>query len=449
MINRILIANRGEIAIRIIRACREMGIESVAVYSTVDKESLHTQLADKSVCIGPRSLKESYLNITSIISTALLYDCDAIHPGFGFLSENPKFAEMCEEFDIKFIGPDSNIIKKMGNKSVARNIMKKSGVSIVPGTDDIDSKKEGVQKAKQIGFPVLIKASAGGGGKGMRIAKTINDFEKAYNNAKSEAKNAFNDSRVYIEKLLENPRHVEVQILADSYGNVLHLGERDCSIQRNHQKVLEETPSVILTDELRKQMTDEAVKACEKIGYENAGTIEFLVDKNKNYYFIEMNTRIQVEHPVTEMVTGIDIIKEQIKIASGEKLNISQEDIKFFGHSIECRINAEDPLNNFSPSPGKLDIVHLPGGRGVRFDSFIYDGYRIPPVYDSMIAKLIVHGKDRKDAINIMKRALGELAIDNIKLNTNFLYDILDDKKFVNSNYDTSYIETFLESYGD
>ncbi|MGM0379357.1 MAG: acetyl-CoA carboxylase biotin carboxylase subunit [Bacillota bacterium] len=449
MIKRILIANRGEIAVRIIRACREMGIESVAVYSTVDKESLHTQLADKSVCIGPRSLKESYLNITSIISTALLYDCDAIHPGFGFLSENPKFAEMCEEFDIKFIGPDSNIIKKMGNKSVARKIMKKSGVSIVPGTSDISSKREGLKKAKKIGFPVLIKASAGGGGKGMRIAETIDDFQKAYNNAKSEAKNAFNDSRVYIEKLIENPRHVEVQILADSYGNVLHLGERDCSIQRNHQKVLEETPSMILTDKLRKQMTDESVKACEKIGYENAGTIEFLVDKHNNYYFIEMNTRIQVEHPVTEMVTGIDIIKEQIKIASGEKLSIDQKDIKFFGHSIECRLNAEDPSNDFAPSPGKLDIVHLPGGRGVRFDSFIYDGYSIPPVYDSMIGKLIVHGKDREDAINIMKRALGELAIDNVKLNTNFLYDILDDDKFVNSKYDTSYIETFLESYGD
>lgn len=447
MIKRVLIANRGEIAVRIIRACRELGIETVAVYATPDKESLHVKLADTSICVGGRKVSESYLNITSIISAATLYKCDAIHPGFGFLSENPKFAKICKEVGIKFIGPDYKIIEKMGNKSVAREMMKKANISIVPGTNDIPSEEIGFEKAKEIGFPVLVKAAAGGGGKGMRIASCEEEFSKAFNTAKSEAKNAFGDDRVYLEKLIENPRHVEIQVMADSYGNVIHLGERDCSVQRNHQKVIEESPSMIINDELRDRMSEEALKATKFIGYENAGTIEFLVDKNQKHYFIEMNTRIQVEHPVTEMVTGIDLIKEQLLVASGEKLSVTQDEIEFKGHSIECRINAEDPNRNFAPSPGTLNIVYLPGGKGVRFDSFIYNNYTIPPIYDSMIGKLIVHGKDRSEAIEVMKRALGELTIEGVNLNINFLYDILNDEKFVSSNYDTSYIEKFLEGY--
>lgn len=438
MIQKLLIANRGEIAVRIIRAARELGIETVAVYSKDDKESLHVKLADENICV------KSYLDMTSIVSAAMVLECDAIHPGFGFLSENPKFAKICEDIGVKFVGPSADIIEKMGNKSKAREIMKKANVSIVPGTGDISSVEEGLTQAKKIGFPVLIKAAAGGGGKGMRIAEDENAFEKAFEMARNEARNAFGDDRVYIEKLIENPRHVEIQIIADQYGNVVHLGERDCSVQRNHQKVIEETPSMVINEEIRKALGDQAVRAAKEVGYENAGTVEFLVDKHKKFYFIEMNTRIQVEHPVTEMVTGRDLIKEQLHVASEKKLSFTQEEITFDGHAIECRINAEDPMNNFAPSPGKVDLVLTPGGRNTRFDTYIYNGYTISPRYDSMIGKLIVHGKNREEAIAIMKRALGELTIQGIKHNVHFLYDILENQSFIESTYDTSFIEKFL-----
>jgi len=449
MIKRILVANRGEIAVRIIRACRELDIETVAVYAKNDCESLHVKLADISVCIGSNKLSDSYLNIPRIITTAKLYNCDAIHPGYGFLSENSRFSQVCESSNIIFIGPKAKLIDLMGNKSSAREMMAKANVPIVPGTSVIETFDEGLKESKRIGFPVLIKASAGGGGKGMRIAEDENNFQKAYNTAKQEALNAFGDDRVYIEKLIEKPRHVEFQILADQHGNVIHLGERDCSIQRNHQKVIEESPSKIIDDQLREEMGSIAVQAAQTIGYTNAGTIEFLLDKNKKFYFIEMNTRIQVEHPVTEMITGIDLIKEQILIANGINREYSQEKIKFSGHAIECRVNAEDPSNNFVPSPGKVTIVNLPGGNGIRIDSFIYNGYLISPIYDSMITKIIVHGDNRQEAINKMKGALGEMTLEGIKLNTSFLFEIMEDKNFVNSNYDTSFIEKFLINRGD
>lgn len=449
MIKRILVANRGEIAVRIIRACRELGIETVAVYSKNDQESLHVKLADISVCIGGNKLSDSYLNIPRIITSAKLYNCDAIHPGYGFLSENSRFARVCDLSNIIFIGPKAELIELMGNKSSAREMMAKAKVPIVPGTSVIETIEEGLKEAITIGFPVLIKASAGGGGKGMRIAKTKEDFEKAFNTAKQEAFNAFGDDRVYIEKLIEQPRHVEFQILADQHENVIHLGERDCSIQRNHQKVIEESPSEIIDDHLRKEMGEVAVKATKAIGYTNAGTIEFLLDKNRNFYFIEMNTRIQVEHPVTEMITGIDLIKEQILIASGINRQYSQDKIKFNGHAIECRINAEDPSNNFVPSPGKVSLINQPGGNGVRIDTFIYNGYEISPIYDSMISKIIVHGDNRQEAINKMKGALGELTIEGVRLNTSFLFEIMEDKNFINSNYDTSYIEKFITNRGE
>lgn len=449
MIKRILIANRGEIAVRIIRACRELDIETVAIYSKNDQESLHVKLADISVCIGGSKLSESYLNIPRIITTAKLYNCDAIHPGYGFLSENARFARVCDSSNIIFIGPKAELIELMGNKSSAREMMAKAKVPIVPGTSVIETVEEGFEASETIGFPVLIKASAGGGGKGMRIAKEKEDFEKAFNTAKQEALNAFGDDRVYIEKLIEKPRHVEFQILSDQYQNVIHLGERDCSIQRNHQKVIEESPSEIINDELRKKMGEVAVKAAKTIGYTNAGTIEFLLDKNRNFYFIEMNTRIQVEHPVTEMITGIDLIKEQILIASGMNRKYLQNQVKFYGHAIECRINAEDPSKNFVPSPGKVNLINQPGGNGIRIDTFIYNGYEISPIYDSMISKIIVHGDSREEAINKMKGALGELTIEGIQLNTSFLFEIMKDKDFINSDYDTSYIENFLVNRGD
>lgn len=449
MIKRILVANRGEIAVRIIRACRELDIETVAVYSKNDQESLHVKLADISVCIGGSKLSDSYLNIPRIITSAKLYNCDAIHPGYGFLSENARFAQVCESSNIIFIGPKAELIELMGNKSSAREIMAKANVPIVPGTAVINSVEEGLKESVTIGFPVLIKASAGGGGKGMRIAKDKEDFEKAFNTAKQEALNAFGDDRVYVEKLIEKPRHVEFQILADQFENVIHLGERDCSIQRNHQKVIEESPSEIIDVVLREKMGNVAVKAAQTIGYTNAGTIEFLLDKNRNFYFIEMNTRIQVEHPVTEMITGVDLIKEQILIASGMNRKYSQDKIKFSGHAIECRINAEDPSNNFVPSPGMVNLINLPGGNGIRIDTFIYNGYVISPIYDSMISKIIVHGDNRQEAINKMKGALGELTIEGIQLNTSFLFEIMKDKNFINSSYDTSFIKKFLVNRGE
>ncbi|NLK97337.1 MAG: acetyl-CoA carboxylase biotin carboxylase subunit [Epulopiscium sp.] len=442
MFNRILIANRGEIAVRIIRACREMGIETVAIYSTMDKDALHVQMADEAVCVGPPKGKDSYLNMENIISATILTGAQAIHPGFGFLSENSKFAEMCEECNIVFIGPDANMIDLMGNKSKARETMIKAGVPVVPGSEgavgDLD---EALEIAEKIGYPVMIKASAGGGGKGMRLAYTREEFIKAFNTAKSEAKAAFGDDTMYIEKFVENPRHIEFQILGDAFGNIVHLGERDCSIQRRHQKVIEEAPSTAISPELRERMGRDAILAAKSIGYKNAGTIEFLLDKYGNYYFIEMNTRIQVEHPVTEMVTGIDLIKEQIKIAAGLPLSFTQEDITIRGHAIECRINAENPNKGFMPSPGTVNSLHFPGGFGIRIESALYQGYKIPPTYDSMIAKLIAYGKDREDAIAKMKRALGEFIIEGMDTNIDFLFQILHTEDFEKGNIDTSFIE--------
>ncbi len=441
-IQKVLIANRGEIAVRIIRACRELGIETVAVYSEADKEALHTQLADEAICIGPADSSESYLDMERIISATVVSGADAIHPGFGFLSENAKFAELCEQCNIIFIGPASGVIRKMGNKAEARATMIQAGVPVIPGSKElIREVEEGEELAAQIGYPVIIKAALGGGGKGMRVANTPEEFEKAFLTAKKEAKMAFGDDSVYMEHFVENPRHIEFQILADKYGNVVHLGERDCSIQRNHQKIIEESPSMALSQELREKMGDAAVRAAKAAQYENAGTIEFLLEKTGNFYFMEMNTRIQVEHPVTEWVTGIDLIKEQIRIASGEALTMTQEDVQIKGHSIECRINAENPAKNFMPSPGTVTDMYMPGGKGVRVDSAIYSGYTIPPYYDSMIAKLIVHAGNREEAIMKMRSALGEVIIEGIHTNVDYLYDIVNHPDFIEGNIDISFIE--------
>ena len=394
MLKKILIANRGEIAVRIIRACREMGIKTVAVYSEADKTALHTKLADEAICIGPAISTKSYLNVKAIIEAACLTGADSIDPGFGFLSENNSFAKMCDEIGIKFIGPKPEIIELMGNKSKAKETMKSVGVPVVPGSDGlIYTMQEAINISNQIGYPVIIKASAGGGGKGIRIAYSEEELRKAYEIVKQEALNSFNDDSIYIEKFIENPRHIEIQIMADEYGNAVHLGERDCTVQRKNQKMLEETPSGVIDSRLREKMGAIAVKAVKEVGYTNVGTIEFLVDKNKDFYFMEMNTRIQVEHPVTEMVTGLDLIKEQIRIASGEKMKYRQRDINFNGHSLEARINAENPYKNFMPSPGTIEELHLPGGNGIRVDTAVYSGYKVPQNYDSMIAKVIVHEK--------------------------------------------------------
>ena len=442
MLKKVLIANRGEIAVRIIRACREMGIRTVAIYSEADKDALHVKLADQAICIGPAPSNKSYLNIKAILEAACLTGADSIHPGFGFLSENANFAKICEEMGIKFIGPSYKLIELLGNKSKAKETMKKAGVPVVPGSKGlIKSKKEAVEIAEKIKYPVILKASAGGGGKGIRIAHNKEELEKAYSLVKQEAKISFNDDSIYIEKFVENPRHVEIQVLADEHGNGIHLGERDCSVQRRNQKIIEETPASIINDETRKKMGEVAVKAVKEIGYTNAGTIEFLVDKNKEFYFMEMNTRVQVEHPVTEMVTGIDIIKEQIKIASGEKLEIKQKDVKVNGHSMEARINAENPDKNFMPCPGTIIGLHIPGGNGIRVDTAIYSGYTIPPTYDSMIAKVIVHGKTRAESIAKLKSAIAELVVDGITTNADFILKILDNENFKKNNYDTSFIE--------
>ena len=384
MIKKVLIANRGEIAVRIIRACREMGIETVAVYSEADREALHTQLADEAVCIGPAPSSESYLSMDKILSATMITGADAIHPGFGFLSENSRFAELCEKCNITFIGPKAEVIEKLGNKAEARNTMISAQVPVIPGsTEPVFDEEKGAKEADRIGYPVIVKAALGGGGKGMRVAKTPEEFSKAFTTAQKEAKAAFGDDMMYIEHFVEHPRHIEFQILADHYSNVIHLGERDCSIQRNHQKMIEESPSLALSEELRQKMGEAAVKAAKAANYENAGTIEFLLEKNGSFYFMEMNTRIQVEHPVTEWVTGIDLVKEQIRIASGEHLKISQEDVKLTGHAIECRINAENPAKNFRPSPGTITDIYLPGGKGVRIDSAIYSGYTVPPYWQN------------------------------------------------------------------
>ena len=442
MLKKVLIANRGEIAVRIIRACREMGIRTVAVYSEADKNALHTTLADEAICIGPAPSNKSYLNVKAILEAACLTGADSIHPGFGFLSENANFAKICEEMGIKFIGPNYKLIELLGNKSRAKETMKRAGVPVVPGSDGlIYSKEQAVNLAEQIKYPVMLKASAGGGGRGIRVAYSKEELEKEYDIVKQEAKVSFNDDSLYLEKFVENPRHVEIQILADEYGNCIHLGERDCSVQRRNQKVLEETPSGILDEETRNKMGEVAVKAVKEIGYSNAGTIEFLVDKNKDFYFMEMNTRIQVEHPVTEMVTGVDIIKEQIKIAGGEELTYKQEDIQFDGHSMEVRINAENPDKNFMPCPGTITGLHIPGGNGVRVDTAIYSGYTVPPTYDSMLAKLIVHGKNREESIAKMKSAVAEFVVEGITTNIDFLLKILENENFKTNSYDTSFIK--------
>ena len=433
MLKKVLIANRGEIAVRIIRVCRELGISTVSIYSEADKEALHTQLADYSVCVGPNPSKDSYLNVANILSACILTGCDAIHPGFGFLSENPKFAKMCEECNIKFIGPNSDTISLMGDKSQVRKIMKKANVPVIPGYEGkIDSYEEAYKIAKDIGTPIMIKASSGGGGKGIRVVKDLDEFKHNYEAAKSEAMACFGDDRIYIEKYIENPRHIEFQIIADEYGNIIHLGERECSLQKNNQKVLEEAPSTFLNKELREKMGKVAIDAAKAVNYKNVGTIEFLVDKNQNFYFMEMNTRIQVEHPITEMITDVDIVKEQLKIASGIKLSLRQEDIKIQGHAIECRINAKDA--------GTISELNMPSGLGVRVDSAIYCGYTIPPFYDSMIAKLITYGKDREEAIIKMKRSLGEFAIGGVNTNIDFQYEILEHQDFIDGNYDTSFL---------
>ena len=448
MFDKILIANRGEIAVRIIRACREMGIKTVAVYSEADRECLHTLLADEAICIGPAPSTQSYLNMERIIAATVALKADAIHPGFGFLSENARFAELCQKCNITFIGPSADIINKMGNKSEARKTMMEAGIPVVPGSKEpVYTAEDGLAMAKEIGFPVMIKASSGGGGRGMRISRSEEDFEANFQNAQLESIKGFSDDTMYIEKYIEKPRHIEFQIMADKYGNVVHLGERDCSIQRRHQKVLEESPSVAISPELRKIMGETAVRAAKTVGYGNAGTIEFLLDKDKNFYFMEMNTRIQVEHPVTEMVTGIDLIKEQILVASGEPLSVKQEDVVISGHAIECRINAENPQKNFMPCPGRITNILIPGGKGVRVDTHIYSNYTVPPNYDSMLLKLICHSKDRETAIAKMRGALGELIIEGIDTNIDFEFDILSNEAFQDGDVDTNFIPTYFPQY--
>ncbi len=444
MIKKVLIANRGEIAVRIIRACRELNIETVAVYSEADRNSLHVRLADEAYCIGPTPSTDSYLNITNIMSVATLTEVDAIHPGYGFLAENPDFAEICAACNITFIGPSPDAIRQMGTKDEARKTMKKAGVPIVPGSEGIiESEAEALEIAEKIGFPVIIKATAGGGGRGIRVAKNRDELVKGIRITQQEAATAFGNPGVYIEKYIEDFRHVEIQVLADHYGNVIHLGERDCTIQRRLQKLLEETPSPALTPEKREEMGQAAINAAKAVQYSGAGTVEFIFEpKTGNFYFMEMNTRIQVEHPVTEMVTGIDLIKEQIKIASGEKLSISQDEVTFDGWSLECRINAEDPEKQFMPSPGKVTNYLAPGGYGVRVDSAVYPGYVISPFYDSMVAKLITHGKTREEAIAKMIRALEEFEIEGVKTTIPFHLRLLNHEKFVSGEFNTKFLET-------
>ncbi|MBB5022562.1 acetyl-CoA carboxylase biotin carboxylase subunit [Desulfurispira natronophila] len=441
MFRKVLVANRGEIAVRIIRACRELGIATVAVYSEGDRDAMHVRLADEAVCIGPAQSSHSYLNIKNIIATAELTNVDAIHPGYGFLAENANFADICNDCTIKFIGPTSNHITLMGDKARARQTMMEAGVPVIQGSyGTIVDERDALETAREIGYPVIIKASAGGGGKGMRIARNDASLQSNFNMAQNEARSAFDDPSVYIEKYIEEPKHIEFQVFGDAFGNAVHLGERDCSIQRRHQKLLEEAPSPFLTPELRQQMGEAAVKAVRHIGYENAGTVEFLVDKHGDFFFIEMNTRIQVEHPVTEMITGIDLIKEQLRVAAGKPLSFTQDNIRIQGHAIECRINAEDSVK-FVPSPGKITNYHTPGGFGVRVDSAAYNGYTVPPYYDSMVGKLIVHGQDREEAIWRMRRALAEFEIRGINTTIDFHKRVLRDSNFVKGDISTNFID--------
>lgn len=442
MFKKILIANRGEIALRVIRTCREMGIKTVAVYSVADRESLHVRFADEAVCIGPAASKASYLNILNIISAAEITGADAIHPGYGFLSENAEFAQICQDYGIKFIGATAEQINAMGDKATAKKTMRDAGVPVIPGSEGVlTSFEEGISLAKEIGFPIILKATAGGGGRGMRIVHKASEFEKAWNDARTEAGAAFGNAGLYLEKYVEDPRHIEIQIVGDQYGNVSHLSERDCSIQRRHQKLVEETPSPAITPELREKMGEAAIRGARAIGYEGAGTVEFLVDKYGEFYFMEMNTRIQVEHPITEEVTDFDLIKEQIKVAAGERVSGKNYTPKLY--AMECRINAEDPGAGFRPSPGKINNLHFPGGHGIRIDSHVYSGYTIPPNYDSMIAKVIVSGQSREEVITRMKRALQEFVIDGIKTTIPFHIRLMDDPGFRSGQFTTKYLETF------
>ena len=442
MFSKILVANRGEIALRVIRACKELGIRTVAVYSEADVNSLHVRFADEAICIGRPASADSYLNIPAIISAAEITDVEAIHPGYGFLAENPHFAEICQSCQIKFIGPTAENMKLLGNKMETKEAMRKAGLPIIPGSSTtVKTKEDALRIAKKMKYPIIIKAAAGGGGKGMRVAHNDVRLSSAFFMAQTEAEAAFGIPDVYIEKCIERPRHIEFQILADERNHIVHLGERDCTVQRRHQKLIEESPSPVLNHKARKRIGELAVKGAKHIGYVNAGTMEFLMDAEENFYFMEMNARIQVEHPVTEMVTGIDLIKEQIRISSGERLGYNQEDITFKGHAIECRVNAEDPDNNFMPSPGKVEVYHTPGGRGVRVDSHVYAGYDILPYYDSMIAKLIAYGSDRTDAIHIMQRALDEYVISPIKTTINFHRKVMADDAFIRGDIDTGYAE--------
>jgi acetyl-CoA carboxylase biotin carboxylase subunit len=446
MFDKILIANRGEIALRIIRACKELGIKTLAVYSEADIDSLHVQLADEAICIGKASSQESYLKIDRIISAAEIGDVDAIHPGYGFLAENAHFAEVCESCNIKFIGPKARAIRDMGNKAVAREVARKAGVPVTPGSNGIvDTDQQALKIAKQIGYPIMIKAVAGGGGRGMRQAHNDVSLVQGFNAARVEAEKAFNNGALYLEKLIEQPHHIEFQILADKYGKIVHIGERDCSIQRRNQKLLEESPSPLITPALRKAMGKAAIKLAHAVDYENAGTIEFLVDSKMNFYFMEMNTRIQVEHPVTEEVYGIDLVKEQIRIAWGDRLNKDFDDLQPQRHAIEMRINAEDPFNDFRPSPGKIELFYAPGGHGIRWDSHVYAGYTVPPYYDSMIGKLIAFGSDRATAMNRMSRALDEFVIRGIKTTVPFGQLILKDPDFRRGRYSTHFVEGFIK----
>ncbi len=442
MFNKVLIANRGEIALRIIRACKELGIPTVAVHSEADTDSLHVSFADEAVCIGPAPSNESYLDPRRIISAAEITGADAIHPGYGFLAENADFADMCENSGIKFIGPSAQVIRDMGNKSRAKEMMIKAGVPVVPGSEGVvESLEQGLRIAEEIGYPIILKAVSGGGGRGMRIIRAKEEFETNFQMAQAEARGAFGDPSMYIEKYIENPRHIEIQILADEHGNVVHLGERECSIQRRHQKLLEEAPSIAIDPQLRERMGSVAAKGAKGVGYYSAGTIEFLLDSERNFYFMEMNTRIQVEHPVTEIVANLDLVKEQIRIAAGEKLTITQKDIHIKGHAIECRINAEDWEKNFMPNPGKVEVFHLPGGPGIRIDSHVYQEYQIPPFYDSLIAKLIAFGRDREEALARMNRALDEFFIEGVKTTIPFHKKLINHPDFVSGKFDTGFLD--------
>ena len=447
MFSKILVANRGEIAIRIMRACKELGIKTVGVFSEKDKNSLHLEFADETICIGKASPQDSYLNVSNIISAAEVTDSDAIHPGYGFLAENPQFAEICESCGIKFIGPSSRNIRLMGDKIKAKESMKKAGLPLIPGSEGaVKTKEEALSAANRMKYPVILKAKAGGGGKGMRVCHSDVRLINAFMTAQSEAKNAFGDPTIYLEKFMENPRHIEVQIIADSYGNVVYLGERDCSIQRRHQKLIEESPSPAVNSRLRKKLGEYAVKGAKYVNYDSAGTMEFLMDSKGNLYFMEMNARIQVEHPVTEEITNIDLVKLQILTAAGEKLKLRQDDVKIRGAAIECRINAEDPDNNFMPSAGSIDFSYLPGGRNIRVDTHIYTGYKIPPFYDSLIAKIIAKGDNRQQALKTMDRALDELLIEPIKTTAPFCKKIINDPDFKKGKYNTSFLNKFLEN---